>query len=295
MSENNDETIVKNIVISGGGIGGFTFYGAIKQLNIDGVWNIDNIDNIYGTSIGSMVGVMLSLKYSWGELDDYILKRPWQRVFKLDFSIFLNAIEKRGIFDQKVMYETIGPLLLGKGLDQNITMKELFDFTGINCHIICTELHTMNLINISHSTHPDWKLIDAIYCSCALPIVFSPFSFNNNYYCDGGFVSNCPIDICIESGNLPNETICVGFGSTVNLYNDTSSSLNLFDYILTLLYNLINFVNKQNNKIPLFKEIYFDPSNDIFHNIYDCISDMTYRKKLIDIGIEKIKNISDTI
>ena len=58
MSENNDETIIKNIVISGGGIGGFSFYGAIKQLNINDVWNINNIQNIFGTSIGSIITVM---------------------------------------------------------------------------------------------------------------------------------------------------------------------------------------------------------------------------------------------
>lgn len=288
MSENNDETIVKNIVISGGGIGGFSFYGAIKQLNINDVWNINNIQNIFGTSIGSIITVMLALKYNWEELDDYILKRPWQRVFKFNFSDIFNAIENRGIFNPSVMYETISPLLLGKGLDANITMKDFYDFTGINCHIICTELHSMNLINISHSTHPDWKLIDAVYCSCALPIIFSPFIFNNFYYCDGGFVCNFPIDICLNLGNLPKETIAIGFGSTVNIYNN-SSSLNLFDYILTLLYNLINSVNKQNN-IPLFKEIRLDPSLEIFHHIYDCINDYNCRKKLIDIGIDFVNN-----
>ena len=48
----NELPIIKHIVLSGGGQSIFTFYGVIKESNERGLWNISNIESIYGTSAG---------------------------------------------------------------------------------------------------------------------------------------------------------------------------------------------------------------------------------------------------
>ena len=55
---------IKHLVISGGGPIGLSYLGAMEYLSDNGFVNIDNIQSIYATSIGSIISVILSLKYS---------------------------------------------------------------------------------------------------------------------------------------------------------------------------------------------------------------------------------------
>jgi len=52
---------IKHIVLSGGGTIGFGQYGALRQSNKKGLWSIDNIESIYGISVGCIFGLFISL------------------------------------------------------------------------------------------------------------------------------------------------------------------------------------------------------------------------------------------
>ena len=52
-------------------------------------------------------------------------------------------------------------------------------------------------IDFSWKTHPDWKLLDVVYCSSCLPILFSPFlTEEGDCYIDGGILNNYPVIHC---------------------------------------------------------------------------------------------------
>ena len=80
--------VIKHIVICGGGPTGLLSYGAAKHLAEQGFWSHDNIETIYGTSIGALIGAMLCLKHDWSTLDDYIIKRPWEKVIVESLELF---------------------------------------------------------------------------------------------------------------------------------------------------------------------------------------------------------------
>ena len=80
--------VIKHLVISGGGPTGFLSYGAAKYLEKNKFWNIENIESIYGTSIGAVIGIILSLKHTWETIDDYIVNVP-KLIF---FKVFCSAI-----------------------------------------------------------------------------------------------------------------------------------------------------------------------------------------------------------
>ena len=294
--EPNIDKIVKNFVIGGGGIAGLVFYGALQQMHDDSIWKIENIQTIYATSVGTLIGTIIALDYSWTDMDDFMIKRPWYKIFKWDFSTFLNAIEKRGICDIDIIRQIIDPLLLGKGLEPNITMQEFYDHTHIDCNFMITEVNTMALEQISHRTHPDWLLINAIYCSCALPICFSPFLHENKMYCDGGFLANLPIKQCINDGHSPEETIVVGLSRKCdNSFSEESlQNFNLFYFLITLLYKLVQLANQPINNISLYKEVLFDAMNPDFANVYDFINNSEFRQMLIDTG-KKTMSSEDTL
>ena len=69
--------VIKHLVFSGGGPIVLISYGAAKQLNKKKFWEIENIETIYGTSVGAYMGTLISLGYEWDWIDDYFIKRPW--------------------------------------------------------------------------------------------------------------------------------------------------------------------------------------------------------------------------
>jgi hypothetical protein len=83
---------IKYLVLSGGGSIGFSMYGILRESNKRGCWNIQNIEKIYATSVGTIIAVMISLNYDWDTLDDYLIYRPWQDIFKFDMYSFINSI-----------------------------------------------------------------------------------------------------------------------------------------------------------------------------------------------------------
>jgi hypothetical protein len=145
---------------------------------------LENIQTIYGTSIGSFLAVVICLGYEWEILDTYFIKRPWQNLFKFDLYSFLKVFEKKGIFDIKIFEEMIGPLFSGMNIPINITMKHFYEKTGVEIHMFSTDLNSMSCVDISYKTHPTWTVVQSIYCSSIIPIVFEPYIYeslhNNN-------------------------------------------------------------------------------------------------------------------
>ena len=294
--------IIKNLIISGGGPAGLAFYGSLKTMNQLGMWKLDNIQHIYGTSIGAILAFTLALNYDWNEIDDFIIKRPWHKIFKVDLPTIINAIENKGMYNRTILNDILKPLLFGKDLSLDITLQEFYQKTKVHCHFITMKLKSIESLDISDITHPNWKLLDAIYCSIALPICFSPFYYENDYLCDGGFISNYPVEFCMQDGHCAGETIGVGFEFVLEKNKDANivlkeenkseeeyHSYNLFDYMIELLFNLIRNSNNKRNKISLYKEILLNPKNPKFHDMYNIIHSQESRSELIKYG-EQIAN-----
>jgi len=234
--------IIKHMVIGGGGQYGLTMYGIIKEAHKKGFWKYENIQSLYGTSIGSFICLLIVLKYDWDVLDRYFIERPWETVFNFDLSTILYAFENRGLFDQTTMDKLIKPLLLGKDIPINITLLELYDRTGIDLYITTSELVNFELNVLSHKTHPDWCILDAIYASCSLPVIFAPIIKNDCCYVDGGLFSSYPLDICIKDGCNTNEVFGIRKTSSSNREPiDNKSSL--FDIIKNAMRNAMKYFN----------------------------------------------------
>ena len=101
--------IIKHIVLSGGGQSIFTFYGVIKKANETGLWNISNIESIYGTSAGAILSLFIALKCDWKQIDDYLIKRPWDKVFNINLDSVVSIMNKFGFFEINVIHEIFKP------------------------------------------------------------------------------------------------------------------------------------------------------------------------------------------
>ena len=94
---------IKHLVISGGGPTFIQVLGAINELTSKSFMDLNNIETIYGTSAGAIIGILICLKYDLETINDYIIKRPWQDVFQIKVQTILDAYTKKGIFDLKII------------------------------------------------------------------------------------------------------------------------------------------------------------------------------------------------
>ena len=132
---------IKHLVISGGGPLGFRYLGALQKLEQDGFWHLDDIETIYGTSIGAIIGAFICLKYDWETLTKYIIERPWHDAFKVNPKQIFDSYYNKGLFDKKLAEIIFKPLLEAKDMTLNITLKEFYDFSKIDLHIFSFELN----------------------------------------------------------------------------------------------------------------------------------------------------------
>ena len=233
MTDPTDPTdsTIKHIVISSGGPAGHMMYSILRTLNIKGVWDIKNIKSIYGSSVGSYIAIILALQYEWSVMDDYLIKRPWEKIFvstsghvnsssdtadsacssssssgttsalsdaknKLDY--VFRFYNNHGLYGLKEFTETLRPALQGKDIPMNVTFQEFYDKTGIEVHFFVTEMNKFQAVDFSYKTHPTQSLIEACYMSCCYPFGFTPIYRDGCCYIDGGVINDYPVNECFS-------------------------------------------------------------------------------------------------
>ena len=284
--------IIKHLVISGGGAAGFSYYGVLKQTQMRGLWQSENIKTIYATSAGTFLAVILSLGYDWNTIDDYLIKRPWQHVYKFELSMAIKTILNQGIFDQRNIYETFKPLFKGKDIPIDINLLDFYKHTNKEIHFFTTEYNTFDTVDLSYKTHPEWKVIDAIYASSSLPIMFIPFykkeedSEEPNIYIDGGVKTNYPLNKCIDDGNLPEEILGITrIDLNPKFDKKLSRSNNLFDLICKIIYKYALQIERPLYKATISHQIGVSFSALDFTALFKCVSSADERTQLINQGI----------
>ncbi len=254
---------IKHIVIGGGGTTGFMTVGALKFLQDNHVWDISNIKTIYGTSIGTIVATSLALKYDWETLLTYFIRRPWNKLYAYNKSdLILNLYNQKGIFKRTIFEKTIRPLLEGRGLSPDTTLGEFYAYTNIDVHFFSLELNSMTKVDLSYKTHPEIRVVDAVYMSSACPILFAPCINDETKECyvDGGLVCNYPVNECIENEKCGLDEV-LGMRNIFEHYvNPVTSNTSVFEF-LTSIY-------KQVTMYALNEQLYQQIPNEVV-----CITD----------------------
>jgi len=298
-SENIDETAIiqrkiKHLVISGGSIWGLSAFGIIYEAICSGFLNIDDIESIYSTSIGAVVGLSVALKIDHNILKEYFINRPWEQVCKKSVCSVLEAIDNKGFINKMFFIELFSPLLKSVDLNLNITMQQLYDYNKIDFHIYVTELNSFTLLDISYKTHPDWLVVDAIYASCSIPIIFTPIVEDDNCYIDGGFFLNYPISKCIENVTNLDEILGISLGNNnkkINPPRSINEESNIFDLLNVLMNRLINnvdfFSNEKTIQIPY--NIHFFSKETTIDYCLEVLYNKNDRQDLVYSGINAFK------
>ena len=274
--------VIKHLIISGGGPIMIQVLGAIQYLEERDFVNIKNIETIYGTSAGAIIGVLICLKFDWITINDYIIGRPWHDVFPINVQNIFDAYTKKGLFDIKNIENCFKPLFDAKNISINISLNEFYKLSNIELHMFSFEINKYQLHDISYLTYPNLSLLTAIQMTCSLPILVSPVCFDNKCFIDGGLACNYPLNYCIESGKIPDEIL--GFK---NKYCENNNNINeestILDFLLSFLFKAVFSISNSHIQPQLKNEVECDCK-------YLTIDFLTNALKNIELRRELFKN-----
>ena len=273
-------TYIKNLVLGSGGIYGFTILGALKYLEENNYYKRTEIRNILGASVGSLLGLFISLGYELDEIIELGMKLDLFKLLNFNSNKFLNIIEKFGYDDGEKLIKFFKIVINKKTNNKDITFKELYELNNIDFTVIVSNANKQCGEFFNKDTKPNMKVWEAVLISSSIPIVFHPYKLDNNIYFDGG-VNACSTNYY--------KNLDYSFGIILeNLSEDYSKTITSFlDYFLRLVHFPIKNLRKKE----------FNPENMISIdvesiNLSPVDFDITYEQKnsIYDIGYQYLKD-----
>jgi predicted acylesterase/phospholipase RssA len=260
---------IDTLCISGGGLKGISFFGAIYHLLNVEYLVLDKIKTYIGSSVGAIISTLLVLGYTIDEMLDFILN--------FDFTILEPNIDCDNIFknygfctNDKIIL-TMEHFIKTKINNINITFLELYKHTNKKLIITGTNITDMKLEYFDYINTPEMQVIDAIRISCCIPVIFSPIKYNDKYYIDGAVASNLPINNCNKNTTLG----IIAKSKNINI-----------DSIISVFYATINIMVNSQLKHDDYNILSIDDTN---YTIGNFILDKEKKEKLFINGIETAK------
>lgn len=312
---------VKHLVLSSGVTFLFTFYGLLRELDQQKWLNIRDIESFHATSAGTVIATMIAVwrisepsddAFDWKTLDNYFINRPWNTVFHFAVETVVNSYKNCGLFGIESFKEILRPLFAAKDLNiDTITMKEFYEASKVELHFFTVKLETFEVVDVSWRTHPEWRVLDAVYASSCAPMIFSPcrISDTSEWYVDGAMMVSYPITQglkwCNERGISRDQVLGINITIDVaNAISPTPSSepvpspvpqdkMTLMEYFNALFRNLFRIVLDNQRKHEDYQEngvrpwtIEMNPKLHVM-DIVNLANSKEERLRLIELGVEE--------
>jgi predicted acylesterase/phospholipase RssA len=101
-------------------------------------------------------------------------------------------------------------------------------------------------VELSHLTHPDLSLLEALTMSSALPGIFMPVIKENKCYVDGGVMCNLPINPCLRDHSDKEEILAIkcSYDNKSDKFEnvEVTKESSLLEYVICLTINAMNFI-----------------------------------------------------
>ena len=276
--------MIEHLVISSAGPNGLIQLGMIQQLQEESILDVSTLKSIHGSSAGSILGVLLAIRVPVQEVVDYFIQRPLDKWFKIDME---NMFTHKGFVDSSCFEELLLPFFNAYDIPISITMKELHEWSGMDVHIYTTSVTDMCSVDLNPQTFPDLPVIQAIAMSSAIPFLFTPILYKDEYYIDGGVVKHCPIPEAEPDTLL---VVLMDHKRTVNL----DSPLDFMQHIMVKMFDIVC----SNTSVPDGKFVYIFNTPVISIHPYHfgrVLVDQPFREELIEMGRQCISNRGDKL
>ena len=227
-----------NICISGGGLAAISYLGCLKYIN-ENIELKKNIKNILGVSSGSIFSLFILFDLSYEESFEWLKKITNIKLNNIKFKNIIRIKDEYGLDSSEKVTDIVKSLFDYKKIDHSLTFKDVGKVFAKNLIICTANLSKRNLFFFSIDTTPDVKIIDAIKASTSIPILFTPFLYNDEYHVDAFIYDNFPIQYFEK--NIEHT-----FG--LNLKNKTENIDSIFAYFNTIFDSIIEYHSIKRHK-----------------------------------------------
>lgn len=268
---------IKHLVFKGGGFNGISFIGALKKLE-DISFDFNRIESVAGTSIGALISLLICMRYSPTEIFHIVSKKNFSEFRKI--SIF-NILKRFGLDEGRNIVNWVKKLMIDKGFNEKITYKQLYNITNKKFVSVACNINTYETLYCDYINTPDMEIITGIRMSMAVPFLFTPVIYNDNYYVDGGMTEIFPISLFLKE-----EKHTLGLRL---VYDKKKDIENIYEFGMKIVDCLMLRIEKneiEKYNFPNIIEIKVDPKNFINYNL-----DETQKKELCDNGYKEMEKI----
>ncbi len=273
----------KHLVFSGGSYKVIYMLGIINHLKNNNYYDISEIKSIRATSAGSILGLILCLKLDMGIVENFVINKPWEKTLKITTDKILNALYKKGFLNVNFIHDVFANHFKHKNLKLDLTLKELYEYSNIDFYIYVFNITTFKKEIFNHKTHPNLKVLEAIYMSCSLPFVFEPMKYNENYYLDGGIEIEYPINDCVENCEDPDEILSIRVTLEEKNQLKMDEDMNIINYGIYLFEKLVS-KHRQTDYKSIKYEIIIPSKLSNISDAKNVIDNPETRKKMIEDG-----------
>lgn len=286
-------TTITKLVIAGGGQLGLIYAGILHKLHSENFFNISNITECYASSIGAVICAFLCIIPDVDMVINYVVNRPWNRLFKIDVDKIYDFFNNKGVYDEHTMATMLSPFLKAKSLEDTITLKELYEHSKIDLHIFVSDIDNFLSLDLSHSTHPDLKLVTALTISCGLPGIVKVHTIDCVRCIDGGLLNNYPLIDCIRNSNKTDTDDILGI-NCVGIHSqskDAIESAPLLVYFFTLAIHAMQSIDGKHKRPKINNELVVDYEAEyaFFTTMNGLMTDKIARLKFVDYGKDMAK------
>lgn len=208
VSENNQKQQDENVeevkkdsihydtlVLSGGGIKGFSALGSLQYLYDEFYIHKDKIKNMVGTSIGSIICYLIAIGYTPTEIIAYVCTN--QVMESLSNIDFLNIIKTQQTIKFSLVQDSLERMTIDK-IGYLPTLENIYTKFGIKLYFVTYNITKSKVEYIGYDNYPNLPCLIGIRMSSSLPFIFEKYKYGNSYYIDGGVVNNFAIDFANE-------------------------------------------------------------------------------------------------
>lgn len=227
LNHTSNQTDIDGLCLSGGAWKGVEHLGALHFYSEKNIYNAD-ICKIYGgTSVGSIICLLLVSGYSPMEI--------FKEVYTLDSIVCVqdinvwDLIKNFGLMNINSLMDKITCMVKEKFNGMVPSLETLYKTTKKILLISVANVTDKTPCYLSYVSAPHMSCVDAVKISCNLPVICTRLRYKGKYFGDGGLTDNLPFQKVLDYG--AKRVLCIlTCSSTVE-----SSSSSILNYI----YNVI--------------------------------------------------------
>ena len=269
---------IKKISFSTGGIKGISFIGAVKALEERNI--IDNIKYFSGSSVGSLIALLLSIGYKSDEMFTTLKRVNLDSLREIKITSILDTF---GISDTNRLGKLVKFCLMEKGLSPQLTFKQLYEIKNNILVITGTNVNSRESHYFNYITTPNMSITTALKISMCIPFFFNAVKFNENIYVDGGLMDPLPSTYINEF----NEKVEINTNSeSKNEDENEKKTTNEIDEDIVLAININNSLLKSCSKISDLETFAVSITACVLQKMNSLMKNVNKHKNIYQINLD---------